>query len=100
MFHSHHAVVSDTMKARARRAVEKIAVRLRRAVDAVVRFEADGPDRRVEILLHAPRRRNMVAEGRGKFFGSALAEAIERLEEQARRRRSVGRSQSRKPVRV
>jgi ribosome-associated translation inhibitor RaiA len=82
IFQAHHATISDTMRARAERAVRKASLRLRRAVDAVVRFEEDGPTRRVEIVLRAPRHRNLVAEGRSRFYGVALAAAIERLQAQ------------------
>ncbi len=75
VFHSHHAVVSDRMRQRAVRAVEKLALRLSRAGDAVIRFESDGPARRVEIALRASRRR-LVAIGEGKYFGPALAQAV------------------------
>jgi ribosome-associated translation inhibitor RaiA len=84
VFQSHRAIVSDRMRAKARQAVEKLANRMRRAVDAVVRFEQDGALRRVEIVLHAPRQRNLVASGEARFFGPALSEAVDRLEEQAR----------------
>lgn len=82
IFHSHHAAVSDRMRERAVRAVEKLAQRLTRAVDGIVRFEADGPMRRVEISLRAPRQKFFVAAGEGKFFGPALALAVERLQAQ------------------
>ena len=62
LFQSHHAQVSDHMRERARAAVTKLGARLARAVNAVVRIEEDGPTRRVEIVLHAPRKRAMVAE--------------------------------------
>jgi ribosome-associated translation inhibitor RaiA len=84
VFQSHHADVSQPMRDRARRAVEKLATRLRRAVDAVIRFEQDGPTRRVEIVLHAPRQRRLIAAGEGRYFGPALASAVERLERQTR----------------
>jgi ribosome-associated translation inhibitor RaiA len=86
LFQSHHADVSDRMRERARRAVEKLGDRLARAVDAVIRFEQDGPLRRVEILMHSKGRR-MVANGTAKFYGPALNEALERLEAQARQRK-------------
>jgi ribosome-associated translation inhibitor RaiA len=82
IFHAHHAIISDRMRTRAARAIEKTAQRLSRVVDAVVRFEQDGPMRRVEIVLHAPRRRNVIARGESKFFGPALGNALERLEAQ------------------
>lgn len=85
IFHAHHAVISDRMRARAERAVHKLAGRLRRPVDAIVRFEQDGPMHRVEIMLHAPRRRALVAMARHRTFGPALAEAAARLETQLQR---------------
>ena len=72
LFQSHHAKVSDRLRERARIAVTKLGARLARAVNAVVRFEEDGPTRRVEIVLHAPKKRAMVAEGSARFFGPAL----------------------------
>ena len=84
VFQSHHANVSPAMRERARRAVEKLARRLERAVDAVIRFEEDGPTRRVEIVLHAPRQRRLIAAAEGRFFGPALAAVVERLERQTR----------------
>ena len=84
IFQSHHATVSQHMRDRAERGVRKIAARLARAVDAVVRFEADGPTRRVEIVLHAPRHRDVRAEGAAPRFASALAIALDRLDAQTR----------------
>jgi ribosome-associated translation inhibitor RaiA len=84
IFHAHHAVVSDRMRQRARLAVERIGTRLKRSVDAVVRFEGDGRTRRVEIVLHAPRHCHLVATGQGAYFGPALGDAIVRLEAQLR----------------
>jgi ribosome-associated translation inhibitor RaiA len=79
VFHEHHAAISDRMRERARRAVGRVARRLDRVVDAVVRFEQDGPTRRVEIVLHAPRQRNLMAKAESRYFGSALALVTERL---------------------
>ena len=75
IFHAHHAVMSPRLRARAERIVEKLAARLARPVDAIVRFEQDGPIRRVEITLHAPRRRALITEGFARSYGPALAEA-------------------------
>jgi ribosome-associated translation inhibitor RaiA len=96
LFQSHHAQVSDRLRERARTAVMKLGARLTRAVNAIVRFEEDGPTRRVEIVLHAPRRRAMVAEGSGRFFGPALGVAIGRLEAQTRQLKRTPRARSRK----
>jgi ribosome-associated translation inhibitor RaiA len=100
VFQSHHARVSDHMRERARIAVTKLGARLSRAVDAVVRFEEDGPTRRVEIVLHAPRKRAVVAEGSARFFGPALAFAIDRLEAQARQLKRTPKARSRKLARA
>ena len=100
LFQSHHARVSDHMRERARIAVTKLGARLSRAVNAVVRFEEDGPTRRVEIVLHAPKKRAVVAEGSARFFGPALAFAIDRLEAQARQLKRTPRARSRKLARA
>jgi len=91
IFHSHHAAVSEHVRLRAERGVKKLATRLGGAVDAVVRFEDDGPTRRVEIVMHASRHRRLVAEGRARFLGPALTQAVDGLRDQvdrARRNRS------------
>ncbi|MDX2183643.1 MAG: HPF/RaiA family ribosome-associated protein [Gemmatimonadaceae bacterium] len=84
ILHVHHANISMSMRQRAERAVRKLADRLKRTVDAVIRFEEDGAERRVELELRAPKRRPLVAEGRGKFFGGAFSQAIARLEREVR----------------
>ena len=97
--HAHNAVISDRMRTRAERAVRKVAQRLSRTVDAIVRFERDGPTCRVEIILHAPRHRNLVAEGHAKFYGPALANALNRLEAQLPKKdnpKSRARAQARR----
>jgi ribosome-associated translation inhibitor RaiA len=95
IFHAHHAPMSDRMRRRARQGVAKLAERLGRPVDAVVRFEDDGPARRVEIMLHAPRRKPLVATATGRHAGPALTEALDRLESQVetlRRKRLARRT--------
>lgn len=79
IFHVHHANISDRMRRRTAAAVERAARRLARAVDAIIRFEQDGPVKRVEIVLHAPRQRNLIARGEGRYFGPAFAGAMDRL---------------------
>jgi len=82
IFHAHNATIPELLRDRAERAVTKFGRRLQRAVDAVVRFEDDGPTRRVEIVLHAPQHRNLVAEGRSRSYASALKDALARLQAQ------------------
>ena len=83
IFHAHHAVISAHMRQRAERAVNRIAKRLHTPpTEAIVRFERDSGVCRVELQLNAPRQRRLVAEGHGRFYGPALAEAASRLEAQ------------------
>ena len=74
-FHAHNAPIAAATRQRAERIVGKLARRVRRPVDAVVRVDPDGPLRRVEIVLHAPRHNPIVGQGRGRSVGPALAEA-------------------------
>ena len=80
VFHAHRADMPESLQQRAEQAVQKLAGRLRRAVDASVRFAEDGPIRRVEIVLRAPRQQPLVAAGSGRVYETALGEALERLE--------------------
>jgi ribosome-associated translation inhibitor RaiA len=89
IFHSHHASISDRVRLRAERGVRKLADRLGGAVDAVVRFENDGPTRRVEIVMHASRHRKLVAGGEARYLGPALAEAMDGLRDQIDRARRI-----------
>jgi len=89
IFHSHHASVSERMRLRAERGVRKLAARLGGAVDAVIRFEDDGPTRRVEIVMHASRHRRLIAEGQARFLGPALAQAVDGLRDQVDRARRL-----------
>jgi ribosome-associated translation inhibitor RaiA len=85
IFHEHHAVISERMRRRAELAVRRAAARLARAVDAIIRFEQDGPVKRVEIVLHAPRQRNIVVLAEDRFYGRALTAAISKLSAQVRK---------------
>ncbi|MGV3710080.1 MAG: HPF/RaiA family ribosome-associated protein [Gemmatimonas sp.] len=95
ILHAHHAEVPANIQRDAVEAVKTIAARLRRVVDAIVRFESDGPERRVEIVLRAPRRREVVAQGYDRQFEPALALALSRLQSQVARVRRTKRAPSR-----
>jgi ribosome-associated translation inhibitor RaiA len=82
IFHEHHAVVSDYMRQRAASGVRRLTARLERIVDAVVRFEQDGPTRRVEIILRAPRQKRIVAKAEGRHFGPTLNLVLAKLRAQ------------------
>ena len=79
------------MRKRAEASVRRIAARLIRAVDAIIRFEQDGRVKRVEIVLHAPRQRKLIARGEGSYYGPALSTAIDRLTNQVRTLRAERR---------
>ena len=85
LFQSHHAVISDHMRNRAERTVRKLAKKLKRAVDAIVRFETDGRVRVVELIFNAPGKRSLIAKGTARNYGPALAEAADRMDGQLRR---------------
>ena len=82
IFHSHNAVISERLRAKAEATILKLESRLRRAGRTVVRFEQDGPTRRVEIVMHATRRRLLISNGYGRTYGPALAEAVHNLQAQ------------------
>jgi ribosome-associated translation inhibitor RaiA len=82
VLHAHHAEVPETVRAAAEAALRRIGERRRRLVNALVRFVADGPQRRVEIVLHGARQRALVATADSAAFEPALAVALERMEAQ------------------
>ena len=95
IFHAHHAAISDHMRTRAERAVRKVAARVPRATSGIVRFEEDGPVRRVEIeLLGASRK--LVAVATGRFFGPAITDATQRLLAQAAHQRDRAETRARR----
>lgn len=100
IFHAHHAVISPNIRKRAEHAVIKLAERVRRPVDAIVRLEQDGPIRRVEIVLHAPRRRPLVAEGFNRNYGPALQEAVGRMEAQLARLKRTAKVRRKQVIRA
>jgi ribosome-associated translation inhibitor RaiA len=98
IFHGHHANISQRMRRRAEIAAERSALKLKRAVDAIIRFEQDGPMKRVEIVLHAPMHKSLVACGEAKFYGPALTTAVTKLDAQVRKLKSVSKALKHKSV--
>jgi ribosome-associated translation inhibitor RaiA len=95
VLHSHNATVSDVIRDRAERLVERLAPRFGRIVDATVRFKEDGPLRCVEIEFHAAGGRRIVSEGTGRYFGPALGHAGARLRAQLDHGKRTRRERSR-----
>jgi ribosome-associated translation inhibitor RaiA len=79
VYHAHHAEISDYMRLRTERGLQKVERRLGTASGATVRFEGDGTARRVEITVTAPRKGALVGAGQGKSFGPALTAALDGL---------------------
>ncbi len=88
-FHAHHADVSAHMRKRAERLVMRAAERIPRVVESIIRFEQDGPTRRVSIAMRAPRHRDLIGKGEGRFYGPALVSAIARVLAQSSKERMV-----------
>ena len=100
VFHTHHAPTSDHMRRRAEQAVRKVARRAPRPIDAVIRFEQDGPMRSVELVLHAARGRRFIARSEGRYFGTALAEAVRRLAMQLDHNKRTPKARARRRARA
>lgn len=101
IFHSHHAAVSEHMRRRAKRLVERAALRIPRIVEAIVRFEEDGPTRRVTVTLRAPKHHDVMGGAEGRHFGPALVSAIARVQAQAgKEKSSAGHAQLRRSARA
>ncbi|MHB8839577.1 MAG: HPF/RaiA family ribosome-associated protein [Gemmatimonadaceae bacterium] len=79
--------LTQSMLKKAERAVLKAAERIPRATGATVRFDADGPERRVEIVITAPRGTRLVATAAGRHWGPALNDALVKLVRQASKER-------------
>jgi ribosome-associated translation inhibitor RaiA len=99
VFHNH-APISDHMRRRAESALRKVARRARRAVDGIIRFERDGPMRRVELTLHTGNGRRYVARSEDRFFGNALTEAARRLTMQLDHSKRTPKTRVRRLVRT
>lgn len=85
---SHRGVaLTQSMLKKAEKAVLKAAERLPRLTGATVRFDADGPERRVEIVVTAPRGTRLVAAAAGRYWGPALNAALIKLVRQASKER-------------
>jgi ribosome-associated translation inhibitor RaiA len=99
IFHSHNAVISERLRSRAESIIHKLEARSARAVRAVVRFEQDGPTRRVEIVMHASRRKPLVSNGYARTYGPALSEAVHNLQAQLARSKRTRKARAKIPAR-
>lgn len=88
-FHGHQTTITDSLRVRASEGARKLAEHLGRPVDADVWFDEDGVMKTVELVLHAPRYKKLVAKAGGKYHEPALTEAIAKLDAQIRRLKSA-----------
>jgi ribosome-associated translation inhibitor RaiA len=95
IFHAHNAVISERLRSRAETVIHKLETRSARAVRAIVRFEQDGPTRRVEIVMHSSRRRPLISNGYARTYGPALSEAIHNLQAQLARSKRTRKARTR-----
>ena len=95
IFHAHNAVISERLRSRAEAIIHKLEMRSARPVRAVVRFEQDGPTRRVEIVMHSSRRRPLISNGYARTYGPALSEAIHNLRAQLARSKRTRKARAR-----
>ena len=100
VFHIHDAPISERMRRRAEALVRKVAVRAKRPVDAVVRFQQDGRERRVELSLHTANGKRYVANAEGRFFGTSLATAVRRLAQQLDHTKRTPKARARRLARA
>jgi ribosome-associated translation inhibitor RaiA len=98
IFHSHNAVISERLRSRAESVIRKLESRIARAVRAIVRFEQDGPTRRVEIEMHASRRPPLISNGYARTYGPALSEAVHNLQAQLARSKRTPKARARAAV--
>lgn len=96
VFHNHDAPLSDRMRRRAEQALRKVARRAKRPVDAVIRFQQDGPTRRVELVLHTASGRRHVASAESRYFGTALSDAARRLATQLQHTKRTPKARARR----
>jgi ribosomal subunit interface protein len=96
-FRGHQTDISDGLRIRAAEGAHKLAAHLGRPVDADVCFAEDGVKKTVELVLHAPNYKKLVATGEGKYHEPALSEAIAKLDGQIRRLKSARKKSFRGP---
>jgi len=88
------------MRRRAHAGIRRYGRLIGRAVDAVIRFEQDGPMKRVDIVLHAPSTRDIVARAESRYFGLALTACLDRLGAQVRSVAKTPVTKRTRPVRL
>ena len=99
IYQGHHAEMPAVLRQRIERGLKRLDRRSRMTL-ATVRFEEDGPDRRVEITLHLPRGRHLVSDASARSFGVAVTGALTRLDAQVDHAKRTPRSRGKSAARA
>lgn len=91
--HGHQTDITESVRLKAEDGSRKLAEHLQRAVNADVWFGEDGVMKTVEIVLHAPGYKNLVAKAEAKYHDPALTDAIAKLDAQIRKLKSAKKKQ-------
>lgn len=89
VIHGHQTDVSNGLRYRTEEGLRRIGTKLRRAIIADVRFEEDGVMKAVEIVLQAPNNILLVGKAENKHHGTALTEALAKIEKQIEKVKTV-----------
>ncbi len=91
--HGHHTELTDSLRLKAEEGARKLADHLKRAVNADIWFAENGVMKTVEIVLHAPKYKNLVAKADAKYHEPALAGAVAKMDAQIRKLKSAKKKQ-------
>lgn len=92
-FHGRQTEITDSLRLRAEEGARKLTEHLPRLNAADVWFDEDGAMKTVEIKLHGPRRKTLVAKAEAKYHEAALTDAIAKLDAQIRKLKSARKRQ-------
>lgn len=89
---ARHCSVPDRIRSDAEERVQRLQKYEPGVQDAVVEFDTDHGDKKVETRVYVKGTHSIVAHGAGESFRTALDQAIERVTRQLKRRRERVRS--------
>jgi ribosomal subunit interface protein len=84
---ARHCRVPDRVRSEAEERVQRLQRYEPRVNDAVVAFDTDHGDKKVETRVYVAGTHSIVAHGSGESFKTALDRSIDRLTRQLKRRR-------------
>ena len=93
VIHGHQAELTESLKTRAEDGVRKLNDHLRQLVSADVCFAGEGVQKSVEVVVHAPGNSRLVSKAESKYHEAALTEAIQKMDAQIRKLKSVKKAQ-------